>query len=807
MKKILLSLLAITSVSGFSQSIPNGSFESWQVSNFDNPRFYQSSNTEDHGGKGSPINTLKTTDAYHGSYAIQLNTVLNNNDTAFAYFANGNPGSNPPSGGVPYSQSPTGLRLYYKSNIIGSDTALVLVFFKKSGSIIGNYMYKISSTKTSYTLLNKTFSPALSQTPDTVIFAAASSNAFLNRGNPGNMLQLDSISFTGVSTQPSNFNGDLELWDNLSNYKLNGWSVGGVFQRTTDFYNGSYALELQTGTPGFGDNQLRLGFASSGIPGQNTTIGGYPYSQQIDTLFFHYKYIPADINDSANINLNFKKNGTFFSGYNKLLELSASYKQVKIPINLSQVPDSMIIFLNSSKTWSVPASYVGSDFKIDNMYLKSQMLPVSDFSLPTSGCVGQSIQLTDQSANMANAWNWIMGGGSPSSSTSQNPVVTYNSVGTKTISMIANNQFGSGSLISHTITIYGIPSVSSTNTTVCSGVQATLTANGANTYTWNTGAQSPTIVVSPTITTNYTVTGATNGCSGISISTVNIPVVTTPSICMVTTDSASVYNMIYWDKTPYHHIDSVIIYREVSTGVYARIGGQKYGALSQFKDSIQTIGPANGNPNVGTYRYKIQLKDSCGQLSQMSGYHNSIYFINNSGSFTWNTYDVEGLTTPVTQFDLMRDDNSTGNWHSIGTVAGTQNVLNDPQYNTYQTTASWRVEASGLNCTPTAKVNAATVSKSKSNVKNNLSVPTDIKSADLGKYISFSPNPAKDELYIKSSIELNKIEIYNLLGEMVLEIQQTKSLNRINISTLEIGIYMIHIETPNGVLNQRIVKE
>ena len=85
----------------------------------------------------------------------------------------------------------------------------------------------------------------------------------------------------------------------------------------------------------------------------------------------------------------------------------------------------MIINLSSSSysTYPFPASFIGSDFKIDNMYLKSQKIPVANFSLPASGCVGQPIQLNDNSANMVSGWNWIMPGGSPSSSISQNPQV------------------------------------------------------------------------------------------------------------------------------------------------------------------------------------------------------------------------------------------------------------------------------------------------------------------------------------------------------------------------------------------------
>lgn len=59
-------------------------------------------------------------------------------------------------------------------------------------------------------------------------------------------------------------------------------------------------------------------------------------------------------------------------------------------------------------------------------------------------------------------------------------------------------------------TPYPVLSVSS-NYTLCSGSTTTLNVSGANTYTWNTGSNATSIIVSPTITTNYTVSGTNAG--------------------------------------------------------------------------------------------------------------------------------------------------------------------------------------------------------------------------------------------------------------------------------------------------------
>ena len=58
---------------------------------------------------------------------------------------------------------------------------------------------------------------------------------------------------------------------------------------------------------------------------------------------------------------------------------------------------------------------------------------------------------------------------------------------------------------------------STSNTLICVGQTATLTSNGANTYSWSTSATGSVVAVSPTVNTNYTVTGTDiNGCTNTS---------------------------------------------------------------------------------------------------------------------------------------------------------------------------------------------------------------------------------------------------------------------------------------------------
>lgn len=76
-----------------------------------------------------------------------------------------------------------------------------------------------------------------------------------------------------------------------------------------------------------------------------------------------------------------------------------------------------------------------------------------------------------------------------------------------------------------TVTVNPLPTVgiSSSNSVVCAGQIATLTASGASSYTWNTTATTTNIVIAPSVNTTYTVTGQSAiGCK--KTATINITV-------------------------------------------------------------------------------------------------------------------------------------------------------------------------------------------------------------------------------------------------------------------------------------------
>lgn len=147
--------------------------------------------------------------------------------------------------------------------------------------------------------------------------------------------------------------------------------------------------------------------------------------------------------------------------------------------------------------------------------------PVADFSANiTSACMGTSIQFTDQSTNTPISWDWTFQGGTPSSSSQQNPLVSYSNSGTFEVSLTATNADGSDTkTVTGYITIHNSPSISgSTSNPSCNGsADGSISLNVSNgtspyNYSWSNGGITQN--VSGLGAGNYSVTVSdNNGCT------------------------------------------------------------------------------------------------------------------------------------------------------------------------------------------------------------------------------------------------------------------------------------------------------
>lgn len=364
--------------------------------------------------------------------------------------------------------------------------------------------------------------------------------------------------------------------------------------------------------------------------------------------------------------------------------------------------------------------------------------------------------------------------------------------------------------------IYVNPSGTPTCGSLCNGTASAAPSGGIlpYTYSWAPGGGT-TQTITGLCAGNYTVTvtDSTGNAAYSFVTIINSPVPPTPFVCQVTVDSLSQYNVVIWDKTPYVGIaDSFIIYREITTNNYKPVGVVSYNSLSLFVDTVSTkYFPNTGNPNAGSYRYKIGMQNVCGDSSSLSLYHNTIFITNNNGNFSWaQLYTIENSPNPVNAYVLMRDDYSNGNWNAVNSVAGTQQNVTDPAYAAWQATASWRVETMwNITCTPTIKnptALASSYSVSSSNIStNNSSGVNEI----LNNAVSISPNPTNGIFQITSAnlpaggkLQITDIEIVNLLGEKITQsvIPNTVRNLTIDLSSHPSGIYFYKVKSADATI-------
>ncbi len=156
----------------------------------------------------------------------------------------------------------------------------------------------------------------------------------------------------------------------------------------------------------------------------------------------------------------------------------------------------------------------GNDFGIDNIQLKSvgnvtvHILPQQDTTINITICQGQSY-------------------------------VGHTTTGTWTDTLTSVT--GCDSIRTLNLTVNSLPSITITaspNDTICAGLPVSMSAMGANTYSWSGGINNGT-PFTPSATTSYTVTGTSAaGCTSTAIQTVNVMPLPTISMTTLPTPAA-----------------------------------------------------------------------------------------------------------------------------------------------------------------------------------------------------------------------------------------------------------------------------
>lgn len=174
---------------------------------------------------------------------------------------------------------------------------------------------------------------------------------------------------------------------------------------------------------------------------------------------------------------------------------------------------SAVITPVSTSTYNV----IGVDANGCTSMITATISVVNTVTLTVSGattiCNGQT---TNLNANGATTYSW--------STNATTSTLAVNPSTTSTYTLTGNTGNCTNKTVV-TVSVNALPviSVSSSQAQICAGESATLTGNGATSYSWTSGATTNYLVVNPSVTSTYTVIGTdANSCSNSANFTQNV---------------------------------------------------------------------------------------------------------------------------------------------------------------------------------------------------------------------------------------------------------------------------------------------
>ncbi|MFI5220998.1 MAG: T9SS type A sorting domain-containing protein [Bacteroidia bacterium] len=333
-------ILAILSSINISAQIPNWNMESWTTVTKDVPSQWLTYGT-----------TTKISPGQNGSYAVKLQGDQMGGPGAIL-FGYPNKSNNGFDGGTPFTARPDSLIAYFKYSITAGDSAWVLVQMKKNGVIISSDLYEYTGVYTGdYKRMAFKMHYLSGATPDSMFIGFTSTIPNGNSSNAVSWVIIDNISFTGTTQNIPN--PDFENWTTQTNYTPNGWTfdirpTGNVVDRTTDKYDGNYAMKLQSI---FLTGDTLQGYIQTGVNNNNNGYWGptFPVNSTPNSLKGFYKFFPQN-GDTLSIEIGLFKNGVSVGFGNYLSSNSLStYTPISIPIFYNNTPptspDSAIIHI------------------------------------------------------------------------------------------------------------------------------------------------------------------------------------------------------------------------------------------------------------------------------------------------------------------------------------------------------------------------------------------------------------------------------------------------------------------------------
>ncbi len=307
------------------------------------------------------------------------------------------------------------------------------------------------------------------------------------------------------------------------------------------------------------------------------------------------------------------------------------------------------------------------------------------------------------------------------------------------------------------VTVNSSPTITiSGPTAVCAGNTISLTANGANTYTWNNGALTQLVILTPTANTTYSIIGTSiSGCTGTISQMVSVVAGPTLSINGPT-------NIICPSNAAFLTANTADSYTW-STGANTSI-------IATFPN-VTTTYTVSGTLNLtGCVISAVKTVSVFPNNLQVAGAgsicvgQNIVLAANGGISYTWQPGNLNGFQITVA-----------------------------PNISTVYTVVANTIDGCVFSLTTAVQVIVCT------NVNTNYATSA---------LINLYPNPTSGEFTLEQKNDFNKIvEVSDLTGRIVLSTTFSKDKILINLNHLDNGIYNLKIQSNNEVKVIKLIKQ
>ena len=274
----------------------------------------------------------------------------------------------------------------------------------------------------------------------------------------------------------------------------------------------------------FGSQVTLLGLGSSTYNWSDGVFNGITFTPSHTTTFqltaidsigcISYDSITITVNPLPIINVS-SPNSIICQGLSTVLNAIGGVSYSWLPGSLSG--SSITVIPSLSTTYTVTGIGSNGCSNTATELITVNPLPlVSTSSVSSSICFGSSMSINGTGAL---SYSWMPG------SYTGTPIIV-SPISTTTYTLTGTDINGCLNSATRTITVNPLPTISASATlsTICSGSSTTLLGSGGVSYNWMPGSLSgASLIVSPTSTTTYTLTGTDlNGCSNISTVTITV---------------------------------------------------------------------------------------------------------------------------------------------------------------------------------------------------------------------------------------------------------------------------------------------